>query len=349
MIDGLDKLLEDSGQPGLVELRQLLQEILGAAAGQVFDQQRLAARRPRGYRLRFVFEGWVRSMIVKRLELDIAQRDQLVIRRWLPAIGMGDRGPGLLGVAAERRGQWVWHVYDDLGDGALETSQLDPQRVRAAVELIAQIHTRFSGHALLAECRLLGSDFGISFYSGNVRDAIRCLKSLQPDAVELSGANAALRDRLLGRLQRLEDEQAQRARALADWGGAETLLHGDLWTSHVFVLPSVLGLQARLAGWDHAGVGPVSYDLSTFLLRFPVNHRLAVLNLYQEAVRAAGWTLPSAKELNLLFETAEFARFANCIIWPAVALVHDHFGWGFDELANVDQWFESWAPVLPQT
>ena len=49
MIEGLDNLLEESGQPGLTELRGLLQEILGgsAAAGKVLDQQKLAARRPR--------------------------------------------------------------------------------------------------------------------------------------------------------------------------------------------------------------------------------------------------------------------------------------------------------------
>jgi len=49
MIEGLDNLFEASGQPGLVELRHLLQEILGAPAAQakVMDQLRLPARRPR--------------------------------------------------------------------------------------------------------------------------------------------------------------------------------------------------------------------------------------------------------------------------------------------------------------
>src|ERR1044071_1954366 len=112
MIEGLENLLEDSGQPGLVELRQLLQEILGktAGAGQLLDQQKLPARRPRVYRLRFVFEGWVRSVVAKRLELDTAQRDQMVIRRWPPSVGLGDEGPTLLGVAAEPTGQGGWQI-----------------------------------------------------------------------------------------------------------------------------------------------------------------------------------------------------------------------------------------------
>ena len=350
MIEGLDNLLEDSGQPGLVELRQLLQEILSgtATAGQVLDQRKLPARRARVYRLRFVFDGWVRAFVAKRMELDNAQRNQLAIRRWLPAIGLGDNGPTLLGIAADRNGECAWHVYDDLGDRSLDTSHLDPQHVRAAVELIAQVHMRFAGNALLAECRLLGSDFGIDFYAANLRDAIRCLEALPPPAVESSAKRSALVDHLLARLRRLQDEQPMRAKALAEFGGPETLLHGDLWTTHVFVLPAVHGVQARLVGWDHAGVGPVSYDLSTFLLRFPPRYRLWILDLYREAVRSAGWSLPSAGQLNVLFETAEFARFANCIIWPAVALAHDRLDWGFDELANVDQWFESWTSVLPE-
>ena len=349
MIEGLENLLEDSGQPGLVELRQLLQEILGktAGAGQLLDQQKLPARRPRVYRLRFVFEGWVRSVVAKRLELDIAQRDQLAIRRWLPAAGLGDHGPTLLGVAAGRTAEWVWHVYDDLGDRSLDPDHLDPQHVRAGVDLIAQVHTRFAGHALLSECRLLGSDYGINFYASNLRDAIRCLGQLRGPGAGLTGQQSAATERLWERLHRLEEEQPMRTKILAESGGVETLLHGDLWPSHVFVLPAVHGVQARLAGWDHAGVGPVSYDLSSFLLRFPLRYRLWVLNLYRDAIQPAGWTLPPVRDLNLLFETAEFARLANCLIWPAVALVHDHFGWGFDELSNVDQWFQSWEPVLP--
>jgi hypothetical protein len=350
MIDGLDNLLEETGQPGLDELRSLLLDILGgpSATGHVLDQQTLPARRPRVHRLRFVFDGWIRSVVVKRMELDISQRNQLVIKRWLPAIGLGDNGPTLLGVAAERSGQWLWHVYDDFGNRGLDPSHPDPQGVRAAVQLIAQVHLRFANHALLTEGRLLGTDFGASFYTSNVRDAIRCLELLQAPAVEISASRSAVRDRLLARLRRLQAEEPARVQAIAASGGPETLLHGDLWTSNAFVLPALHGVQARLVGWDHAGVGPISYDLSTFLLRFPMHYRLQVLDLYRETLAPAGWNLPPIRDLNFLFETAEFARFANCIIWPAIALVHDRFDWGFDELSNVDQWFETWEPVLPE-
>jgi len=349
MVEGLDGLLEGNGQPGLTELRNLLQELLGAreAVGRLIDQHGLQSRVPRVYRLRFEINGRVRSLVVKRLDPGIARRNQLVTERWLPAVGLSQGGPPLLGSAAERGGQCVWHIYDDLGDQTLDTGDPDPKRVEAAVDLIAQIHVRFAGHPLLPECRLYGGDLGIYFYTSNVRDAIRGLESLRPPAVELSSERLALRDRLLARMYKLLDEQPYRARALAELGGPETLLHGDLWTTNTFVLPTAHGLQARLIDWDRAGVGPASYDLSTFLLRFPIHHRQWILDLYRESAGGLGWRLPATRDLNLLFETAECARFANRAIWPAIALLTDRTEWGFDELAAVEQWFEALEPVLP--
>lgn len=349
MVEGLDGLLEGSGQPGLTELRNVLQELLGGreAAGRLIDQQGLKSRVPCVCRLRFEINGRVRSLVVKRLDPGIAQRNRIVTERWLPAVGLSQGGPPLLGSAAERGGQCVWHIYDDLGDQTLDTGDPDPKRVEAAVDLIAQIHVRFAGHPLLPECRLYGGDLGIYFYASNVRDAIRGLESLRPPAVELSSERLALRDRLLARMYKLLDEQPYRARALAELGGPETLLHGDLWTTNTFVLPTAHGLQARLIDWDRAGVGPASYDLSTFLLRFPIHHRQWILDLYRESAGGLGWRLPATRDLNLLFETAECARFANRAIWPAIALLTDRAEWGFDELAAVEQWFEALEPVLP--
>src|SRR5256885_9944571 len=79
--------------------------------------------------------------------------------------------------------------------------------------------------------------------------------------------------------------------------------------------------MARHINWDHAAVGPVSYDLSTFLYRFPKPERPWILEAYRRAVAPAGWHLPPTWLLNVVFETAEYARYANRIIWPAVALL----------------------------
>lgn len=348
-MDAFDQVLEDTRQPGLRELRELLRDLLGAPKGncRLLDEQQLSSRHSRVFRLCFACNGEPRALIVKRLEPAIAQRNWFVTNRWLPAAGLSAGGPILLGTAAERSGQCVWHVYEDHGDGTLDATTPNRPRVRAVVELIAKVHTRFAGHLLLPECRLHGDDFGIYFFTSNVRDALRCVELLRRPAVKLSGERRAVRDRLLERLTRLVREEPARAQTLAELGGPDTLLHGDLWTTNTFVQPDANELRARLIDWDHAGVGPVSYDLSTFLLRFAPEHRGWILDFYRQAVADEGWRLPSVSDLNLLFETAELARCANRVIWPAMAIAQDQAEWGFDELAEVDEWFEELEPVLP--
>jgi hypothetical protein len=344
MIEGLEQVLGDTGQPGLAELRALLVELLGGreASGCFLEQHTPKTRGTRVFRLRFAVNHETRSLFVKRLSPEAARRNELVVKRWLPAIGLQGSGPPLLGSVAEPTGACVWHVYDDLGQHELDTRQPDRERVSAAVQLVAEMHTRFARHALLGEIRLNGGDFGIHFYESNVRDAICGLEGWQPTEPQ-----RAVRDRLLERLYDLHDELPRRAQAAAEWAGPETMLHGDLWSINVFVIPSLQGVQARLIDWDHAGVGPASYDLSTFLIRFPAVHRRWVYDLYREAVGAVGWRLPEESDLNLLFETHEYARFANRIIWPAIALVMDHAEWGAEELVAIDGWFEQFEPVLP--
>ncbi len=345
MIEGLETLLEGGGQPGLTELCGLLEDLLcrQGAQGRLVERQMLQTRGQRVFRLRFVIDDRARAVVVKRLRPEIARRNELVARRWLPAIGLSESALPLLGSVAERSGVCVWHVYEDLGQYELDPRKPDPERVRAAIELIAQMHTRFAGHPLMGEVRLNGGDLGIHFYESNVRDAIHGLEAWQSPA-----PHRALRERLLLRLRRLFDELPERAQALEKWGGPETLLHGDLWAINVFVIPTANGLRVRLIDWDHAAVGPASYDLSTFLLRFPAPSRLPLLSLYRQAVAGSGcWRLPSERDLNLLFETHEYARFANRVIWPAIALVMERAAWGVEELAEIERWFEQFEPVLP--
>jgi hypothetical protein len=344
MIEGLERVLGSSVEPGLRELSGLLEELLveDGAQGFLVERQSLPSRGQRVFRLRFVINNQTRALVVKRLRPEIARRSELAANRWLPTIELGESGPPLMGSVAERSGTSVWHVYEDLGQYELDPCRPDPERIRAAVELIARVHTQFAGHALLGEVRLYGGDLGIHFYESNMRDAIRGLEAWQPPA-----PHHGLRDRLLLRLNRLLNELPRRAHAIAEWGGPETLLHGDLWAINVFVIPTAQGLHARLIDWDHAAVGPASYDLSTFLLRFPSRSRLPVLELYRQAVAGAGWRLPGERILNLLFETHEYARFANRIIWPAIALAMDDASWGVEELAEIERWFEQFEPVLP--
>jgi Ser/Thr protein kinase RdoA (MazF antagonist) len=180
-----------------------------------------------------------------------------------------------------------------------------------------------------------------------MRDAIRSLQVLRQTPTALPPERAALCDRLLRRLYGLLDEEPSRARALEEHGGPETLLHGDPWPKNALVIPAGRGLHARLIDWDRAGVGPVGYDLSTFLGRLAAPLRPWALDLYRQAAGRLGWRLPLAAELNRLFETAELARLANCVIWPALAAAEGQPAWAFDQLADLEQWLQRVEPVLP--
>src|SRR5207247_7548288 len=137
----------------------------------------------------------------------------------------------------------------------------------------------------------------------NVRYTIHAFASCTAGSIHES-----LRNRLLRRLDALRRELPDRRRLVEEWGGPETLLHGDLWAENVFVTPGPHGLSLRLIDWDYVGVGPFSYDLSTFLLRFPPERRPSILEFYRNAVEEGVWQVPAPDNLNALFETADYAR-----------------------------------------
>src|SRR5437867_2240436 len=99
---------ESIGKFAPSELRETLRELLGAGLGlHLIAQQKLSGSRT--FRIQAQVDGAVRSLIVKRLRPHIAQRNEMLAKRWLPAVGLGGAVPALLGVAAERHGKHVWH------------------------------------------------------------------------------------------------------------------------------------------------------------------------------------------------------------------------------------------------
>jgi hypothetical protein len=301
--------------------------------------------KPRVHRLRVDIDGRERSLIAKWSDPVIARRCWLVARRWLPAVGLEDRGPPLLAVAAAPAGDGAWHVYDELPGQTVSTDRPVGGEVEAAIDAIAHVHTALAEHRFLPEFRLWGGDRGIQFYSANVRDAVRALGSLDLDR---HGAEAsAPRDALLARMNQLKDEESERTRALAVSGGPETLLHGDLWPTNAVVVPDEAGVRARLIDWDEAAAGPIGFDLSTFLGRFDSSHRPRILDAYRQAVdRLAGWSLPGERELNVIFETAAYARLASLLVW-SVAGSHGTSEWLVERLGAMVEWFDEVHPVLP--
>src|SRR2546429_8743966 len=127
MIEGLDRVLEGSGQSGVTELRGLLQELLGGrdVAGRLLDEQMLQPRAMRVFRLRFAINGQTRSVVVKRLKPQIARRSELAAKRWLPAIRLGDGGPPPLGRGVEPRRGRAGAVFVGLGEDGLDPPQPD--------------------------------------------------------------------------------------------------------------------------------------------------------------------------------------------------------------------------------
>jgi Phosphotransferase enzyme family len=334
-----------SPDSALHALEGLVRETLGLPPSAAVREERVNSR---VYRLRCdAVNGTVHSFVAKRLDLEIARRNELVVRRWLPAVGLAELAPPLVGVAAGRDAASVWHLYEDLGDGGLDAVQPDDGLVKVAVTAIARIHSRFAAHALIPECRLWGGDLGAPFYVASVRDAMTSLEAMRARRPDFGGERSPVCDRLLARLADLRDDEARRTEKLMRLGGPETLLHGDLWPMNVLVGAHGRKTWVRLIDWDHAAVGPVAYDLSTFLSRFPVRHRMPILHLYEGEVAPVGWHLPSPAELNLAFETAELGRIANRVIWPALAAWVEGADWAVDALEEVERWFERLAPILP--
>src|SRR5439155_23224345 len=99
-----------------------------AVAGRPRWRRPCPAAQQRVYRLELTSgPAGHRSVVLKRLEPGVAERVRLVAERWLPALGLGDRCPRLLAVAADAAGATSWHAYEDLGD---ETLASDPTRER---------------------------------------------------------------------------------------------------------------------------------------------------------------------------------------------------------------------------
>lgn len=345
-VDRTQETLEDLGPEVAAEVGRVLADASGdGPPAPSIEVQRLSHKRV--FRVRVAGNGAQRSVVIKRLNPRTAQRNRLAAQRWLPWLGLDGVAPELLGAVTIPGGDAIWQIYEDVAGGTLRAHQADRECVAAAVDLIAAIHKRAASQPVVCECRRDGEDFGIHHFTSNLRDALSVLEALRPPVVHPSPEQAALRDRLRRRLERLLGDAARREATLVEEGGPDTLLHGDLWAPNVLILPGGERTRVRVIDWDHVGAGPISYDLSCFLSRFPTLQRGWILDRYRHAVAGAGLRLPAAPVLNLLFETAECGRCANRIIWPAIALIRDGVDWGFGKIAEIEQWFEALEPVLP--
>src|SRR2546428_1990590 len=171
----LERSLERWQEPGAAELCEALEDLVSSAArpGAPLHLERL---KPAVYRLK-IGSTPGRALIAKRHPPAVAQTDRLVVERWLPALDLGDGCPQLLAAAAEREGGWVWHVYEDLGDGNLAAERL-PWRLDAAVDFMAELHLRAARHPLVPQGRWRARDHRGPFFTSDVRGAVAALRTL---------------------------------------------------------------------------------------------------------------------------------------------------------------------------
>jgi len=326
-------------EPAWTELWRGLRALLHGTdpADRVTGVQPLKAK---VYRLHFDARAPWSSVVVKRMEPAVAQRTRLLATRWLPALGLEHACPRLLGAAADGRGEIVWHIHEDLGDDTL-AARPAPKLVEAATRQVAELHARAARHGVLPDIRRFGPGLGLQYFTTNVRDAIAALGALLGAGIQSPSSHAGLPERLLARLRALLADAPRRAAVFERAAGPDTLLHGDLWTINMFVKGTAERPQLRLVDWDRVDVGPFTYDLSTFLFRFPAELRPGILDVYRDAAARGGGPLAAPEELDVLFDTAERARYANRVIWPAVALLRERAAWGFPELAEVERWFQA--------
>ena len=282
------------------------------------------------------------TVVVKRLRAKRAQLERRVTGRWLPAVGMDTFGPPRRAAVGEADGRHVWHVYDDLGAWGLDGREIDSATIDVAMDRLADLHASFAGHPMLSEPRFAAGDLGAYFYTCSVRGALRCVDALQPPAVDLSPQEAAVRDTVRAHLARLQQEEPRRVRLIEDHGGPETLVHGDLTRANVFVLPGASGPLVRLIDWDHVGVGPAGFDISTHVAYYgPAQRRLA-LERYTTAMAERGHPFRDDLDWDLLVATFEAGRLANQVIWVALGILEGN-GWTFRELAA---WADALAAVV---
>jgi len=336
-----------NGEAALDELGMTLCDIAGRG-GRLLSAQKLK----RGvYRIAVATPRQRLAVVAKRLTPPLAHRNQLALERWLPAAGLEQIAPRLIGSAAERAGRVVWHLYEDLGGSTLEHSASTRPEVEATIRLIASLHARFASDSVLAECRLWGEDHGIAFYDGSVRDAIAAVGAAVTATATRSRDTDAARA-LLERLERLADERDHRARVLSECGGPDTLLHGDLWRSNVAVLSHFAAQDGfgrpapaiRLVDWDKVGPGSFSYDLSTLVLQFPADERPTIVARYRAAAAGNGIDVPADEYLHVLFTTAEYARIASEATWTALVVAREGSQWACEHLADINEWFERLRP-----
>ena len=200
MIDDINYMHHDKVNLPLDKAHELIQQLPGEPSlhGQLLNERSLTMLDHDVYRVTLEANGGIRTWIIKRFANKSSKLERLVITQWLPNASLAHICPILLGVAPESTGERVWHIYEDLGDYALDQEQAqggkpvrdrgfltpllkkpDQNHVDLLIHLMADVHERFMDDALLDEYRSCSTDLGGRCYRKNVRDAVEELEALK--------------------------------------------------------------------------------------------------------------------------------------------------------------------------
>lgn len=299
------------------------------------------------FRIRFEDRAQIRSIIAKGMDALAARSVEMTANRWLPAVDLNHIGPSLLAIAPQSDDQHVWHLYRDFGPCTLNAVSPAPRQIALVIDCLAKMHGRFADHPILADCRIWAANRCTNGYTTHVMDAIRSVESCLAMTGRRSSGHGNLLDNLLRNLEDLLRDAPRREQTLIEFGGPQTLLHGDLWPSNILVYGTDHGQKARFIDWERVGVGVVSYDLSTILSRFLVELRPMILEQYRRSAEPFGINVPDVEISNLLFDTAEKARIVYCINCSALAILEGEAEWGYVNLREQLSWLNNLNPFLP--
>ena len=272
------------------------------------------------------------SVVVKRMWGLRARIETRVTERWLPAAGLDGLGPPRLITVGDPDGLHSWHVYDDLGPCGLDRAHVAAELLTDAMVRVAELHAAFARSPLLPEPRFAAGDMGAHFYARSVRDAFRSVDMLRAPVVAMSREDEVVRDAMLTMLRRVLDDEPRRLWMIEHQAGPETLVHGDLIPANVFVMPDGVTPRVRLIDWDHCGVAPAGFDISTHVARYPAPERQLALEVYRTAMAERGFPFPDDLDWDFLVATFEVGRLCNQVIWVALGIIEGN-GWSFGDLA----------------
>ena len=307
---GEDLVAALCGEEPYRPLREALVETFGTGV-RATERLRVEKLDGRAYRVELETSEH-HSVVLKIFRVLRARRNELVLNRWLPAVGLSHLAPRLLAVAPGPDDSSVWHVYEDCGDVTLADRE-DPGSIRSALRAIGRVHAAFVEHPLLEEITTQGKPPGNYFF-----DTPELHESVRASVERLNASKDVPRSDTIANLADCLAALAPVFANTAPISGPQTLLHGDLYPSNIVVSNGAHGddeaaCSARLIDWDRAGIGPFLFDLAFIVGELAPEGRQLALSAYRESMEPHLTAWPTPQEWQQQFKRVRMGRIVRAI------------------------------------